>query len=129
AQGGLPAALVTPIIGKDSSFKIEGVALATVDIVLEVLHRLTGHSWQPPQYETPAVDYVRGERLLHEHADVLLGPPSPGRVVLIMVTMPGEGADDYTLVYNLLGPQFVAHASDSQEVGRAGRVLLDLLPQ
>ena len=46
-----------------------------------------------------ALDFARGERLLAEHTDALLGPATNGRQVRIMVTMPSEAADDYLLVH------------------------------
>lgn len=58
--------------------------------------------WQPPSDDLPAIDVSTGQRLLQEHTDSLLGPPPPERNVRIMVTMPGEAADDYTLVHGLL---------------------------
>ena len=43
-----------------------------------------------------------GQQLLDDNTAAVLGPPPPGRGVAIMVTMPSEAADDYTLVSSLL---------------------------
>jgi len=67
-------------------FRAESHVLATVDAVLEVLHRLTGSSWQRPSPETTVIDFAGGERLLAEHTEGLLGPATRGRGVRIMVT-------------------------------------------
>jgi pyruvate kinase len=89
-------------LGLSSLGRAESHVLATVDTVLEVLHRLTGNSWHPPPQEATVVDFVSGARLLAEHTDGLLGTARPRRGVRIMVTMPGGAADDYTFVHALL---------------------------
>jgi pyruvate kinase len=48
--------------------------------------------------EDPADAIRRGAARLPARADALLGPPSPGRATRIMVTLPGEAADDADLV-------------------------------
>jgi pyruvate kinase len=89
-------------LGLSSLGRAESHALAAVDAVLEALHHLTGRPWQRPYSGEDAVDLAKGRRLLAEHTDALLGPATPGREVRIMVTMPSEAADDYTLVHELL---------------------------
>ncbi|MEI7837668.1 MAG: pyruvate kinase [Planctomycetota bacterium] len=89
-------------LGLSSLGRTESHVLATVDAVLEILHRLTGSPRQTTPPETTAVDFGTGERLLAEHTESLFGPATPGRGVRIMVTMPGEAADDYTLVHDLM---------------------------
>ena len=132
-------------LGLSSLGRAESHVLASVDTVLEVLHRLTRASWQPSPQEAPVVDFASGERLLLEHTDGLLGPASPGRGVRIMVTMPGEAADDYSLVHNLLQQGMdgmrinCAHDDPSawlrmiehlrraeQSLGRSCRIVMDL---
>lgn len=88
--------------GLSSLGRAESHVLATVDAVLEVLHRLMGGSWQAPVPEAPIVDFASGEQLLAKHTEGLFGHATAGRGVRIMVTMPSEAADDYTLVHNLL---------------------------
>lgn len=86
--------------GLSSLGRAESHALATVDAVLEVLHRLVGSAWRPPA--EAGVGFAAGQRLLAEHTGALLGPATPGREVRIMVTMPSEAGEDYTLVHDLL---------------------------
>jgi pyruvate kinase len=75
--------------------------LASIDTVLHALARLAGQAGAARR--RGVLDEFRlGETLLGRHADVLLGPAPDGRAVRIMVTMPGEAAEDYTLVRRLL---------------------------
>jgi pyruvate kinase len=97
-----PLQLRLAALGLSSLGRAESHVLATVDAVLEVLHRLTGCSWQTPPHEAPVIDFAGGEELLAKHTEGLFGRATPGRSVRIMVTMPSEAADDYTLVQNLL---------------------------
>ncbi len=88
-------------MGLSSLGRAESNVLASVDAVLHVLHRLSDSQWTaeaPPE----VIDFDRGKELLREHTDALLGPPSPGRAVRIMVTMPPDAATDYVFVHNLL---------------------------
>lgn len=87
-------------LGLSSLGRAEAHVLATVDAVLDVLHRLTGHPRQPVC--VGGIDFQHGKRLLAEHTQALLGPQTAGRAVGIMVTMPSEAADDYALVFDLL---------------------------
>ena len=89
-------------LGLSSLGRAESHVLATVDAVLDVLHRVSQQHWEPPSPDGPVLDFARGQRLLAEHTKALLGPERPGRDVRIMVTMPSEAADDYALVHNLL---------------------------
>jgi pyruvate kinase len=97
-----PLQLRLAALGLSSLGRAESHVLATVDAVLEVLHHLAGRPWQPPSQGQGIVDFAAGQRLLTEHTEALLGPATPGRGVRIMVTMPSEAGDDYTLVHNLL---------------------------
>ncbi|MDO9100227.1 MAG: pyruvate kinase [Caldisericota bacterium] len=89
-------------LGLSSLGRAESHVLVTVDAVLGVLHRLKHRFWQPPAEEADVVDFANGERLLAEHTECLFGPASPGRGVRIMVTMPSEAADNFSLIYDLL---------------------------
>ena len=97
-----PLQLQLAEMGLSSLGRAESHVLATVDVVLEVLHGLAQRSWQPPSTEGAALDFASGQRLLTEHTEALLGPAPPQRGVRIMVTMPSEAEDDYLLVQNLL---------------------------
>lgn len=95
-----PLQLRLAALGLSSLGRAESHALATVDAVLSVLHRLGGHPSHPT--EGCGIDFATGQQLLNQHTEALLGPAPPYRGVRIMVTMPGEAANDYTLVHDLL---------------------------
>ena len=61
-----------------------------------------------------AVDLDAGQRLLDAHTRALLGAVPPERGVAIMVTMPSEAADDYSLVQHL-----VEHGMDCMRINCA----------
>ena len=60
------------------------------------------------------VDFEAGQRLLADHTAALLGEIPPDRGVAIMVTMPSQAADDYTLVQHL-----VEHGMDCMRINCA----------
>ena len=97
-----PLQLRLAALGLSSLGRAESHVLATVDAVLDVLHRLLQRAWQPPPRRPRSSISPTGERLLAEHTERLAGARAPRREVRIMVTMPSEAADDYLLVHNLL---------------------------
>ncbi|MBA4187339.1 MAG: pyruvate kinase [Planctomycetaceae bacterium] len=97
-----PLQLRLASLGLSSLGRAESHVLATVDAVLEVLHRLEGHPWNPSTSQEKRIGFDDGKRLLAEHTNALLGPETSGRGVRIMVTMPSEAGEDYTLVHKLL---------------------------
>lgn len=97
-----PLQLRLASVGLSSLGRAESHVLATVNAVLEVLHRLMGVTLPSPSPDAAVVDFGHGQQLLAEHTEGLLGPAIPNRGVRIMVTMPGEAADNYTLVHTLL---------------------------
>ena len=84
-------------LGLSSLGRAESHVLATVDAVVDILHRLTGRTNTQPWHTDRAIDFAQGERLLATHTENLLGAV-PTREVRIMVTMPSEAAEDYNLV-------------------------------
>jgi pyruvate kinase len=139
-----PLQLCLAVLALSSLGRAESHVLATVDAVLGVLHRLAGRTWRSPPEET-GVDFANGQRLLVEHTDALLGPATPGRGVRIMVTLPSEAGDDYTLVHDLLKQgmdcmrincahddaatwaRMIAHLRRAEQLlGRSCRVMMDL---
>lgn len=78
---------------------LESHVLSAVDAVLMVLHRALNLPWAPKNPRKTAVDLDRGQRLLAAHTAALLGGIPPSRGAAIMVTLPSEAADDYTLVH------------------------------
>ena len=140
-----PLQLQLAALGLSSLGRAETHVLVTVDAVLGVLHRLLHRSWQPPSEKADVVDFANGERLLTEHTECLLGPANPGRGVRIMVTMPSEAADNFTLVHDLLQRgmdcmrincahdnaaawlRMIKHLKRAeQSLGRSCRVVMDL---
>lgn len=140
-----PLQLQLAALGLSSLGRAESHVMATIDAVLEALSRLSGASQQPCNTQPAALDFATGSRLLTEHTDALLGKATPGRNVRIMVTMPGEAADDYELVHGLLqrgmdcmrincahdNPEAWARMIDhlrraEQSLGRSCRVVMDL---
>jgi len=97
-----PLQLRLAAAGLSSLGRAESSVLATVDAVIEVLHRLTGRPRRGVPVEGADVDFAKGQSLLAEHSEALLGPPEPSRAVRIMVTMPGAAAHEYSLVHDLL---------------------------
>ena len=89
--------------GLSSLGRAESHVLAAVDAVLHVLHCLMGRS--NPASAEPARDHLdltEGQRLLDAHAEAVLGARPTGRNARIMVTMPSEAAEAYTLVSRLV---------------------------
>jgi pyruvate kinase len=132
-------------LGLSSLGRAESHVLATVDAVLDVLHRLLQRSWRPPPQEAAIIDFVKGQRLLTEHTEALVGPATPGRGVRIMVTMPSEAANSPTLIQHLLQQGMdcmrincahddaaawllmIEHLRRAEEVlGRSCRIVMDL---
>ena len=74
-------------LGLSSLGRAESQVLPAVDAVLSVLTALNGpHNGALRPLEV--VDVTAGQRLLAEHTEALFGPPTDGRDVRIMVTMP-----------------------------------------
>jgi pyruvate kinase len=83
--------------GLSSLGRAESHALTNLDAVLDVVRVLAEADLSRQSQHSND-----GGNLLDEHTCALLGAPPPGRDVRIMVTMPSEAADDYTLVRDLL---------------------------
>jgi pyruvate kinase len=131
--------------GLSSLGRAESHVLAAVDAVLAVLHRALGRAVHADERRAPVVDFEAGQRLLREHTEALLGRIPPDRGVAIMVTMPSQAADDFTLVHHLLEhgmdcmrincahdddvrwARMISHLRRAEEAtGRKCRVLMDL---
>ena len=89
-------------LGLSSLGRAESYVLAAVDAIIDTLHRLIGSTPRQQTTEAVPVRFLEGTALLTKHTQCLLGPPTPGRGVRIMVTMPGEAAHDYSLVHTML---------------------------
>ena len=100
--------------GLSSLGRAESHLLSAVDAVLSVLHLGLGRSWQPDEPDRPKIDLEAGRRLLNASTEAVLGPIPPDCGVAIMVTMPSEAADDYTVVHHL-----VEHGMDCMRINCA----------
>jgi pyruvate kinase len=89
-------------MGVSSLGRSESHVLANLDKVLGILHRLAGLPWTDRSSEEPAGLHDSRE-LLERHTQDLLGAPSAGRDVRIMVTLPSQAAIDTRLVRQLVG--------------------------
>ena len=88
-------------IGLSSLGRSEGHVLNTIESVLNILLHLADYEPLRPA-KRPTLKFQEGARLLEEHTRKLLGQKPKGRGVRIMVTVPSEGADDYSLVLDLI---------------------------
>ena len=132
-------------LGLSSLGRAESHVLATVDAVLTALHHLAGRPWRTAEEPGVAVGFDEGIDRLDAHTVALLGSEPAERAVRIMVTMPGEAADDYLLVRELLDRgmncmrincahddahawgRMIAHLRRAeQDVGKSCRILMDL---
>lgn len=86
-------------LGLSSLGRSEAGILGSVNSVRSALAALAGDAIGA---DDSAVDQGGGRNLLAENAHSLLGPAPAHRSVRIMVTMPSEAADDYTLVHDLV---------------------------
>ncbi len=88
-------------LGLSSLGRCESHTRASLVAVIRILSRLSG---QPePELEPPAVkDLDEGQNLLLRNAERLFGPVPRSRSTRIMVTLPGEAADDFGLVRDLV---------------------------
>ena len=130
--------------GVSSLGRAESHAMANLDKVLGILHRLTGQPWA--RHDSDEAIGIRSSRkLLERHTAELLGPAPDERAVRIMVTLPSEAASDFSLVRQLVasgmdiarincahdGPdEWKAMASRVRRAARAAgrpvRILMDL---
>ena len=101
-------------LGLSSIGRAESHVLSAVDAVLLVLHRALGREWKPDEKDAARVDLESGRRCLVAHTEAVVGPIPPERGVAIMVTMPSEAADDFSLVH-----QLVQHGMDCMRINCA----------
>jgi pyruvate kinase len=88
-------------LGLSSLGRSEAHVMASIDSVLNLLHRLAGQSFATSA-EDAVVSFADGKELLGTHTAALFGENSSRRDVRIMVTVPTEAADDYRLVGELV---------------------------
>ena len=91
-------------LGLSSLGRGEPGALGNVETVLRTVERLLGREGEVKRSSATVrgVGPEEGRRLLERHTRALLGPPSPGRRVRIMVTIPGDAVEDEGLMRGLI---------------------------
>jgi len=134
------------VLGLSSLGRAESHVLGAIDAVLRILYRMADGDREPlPGRAGSPVRFTEGKALLERHTEALLGPKPPYRSGRIMVTMPGEAADDYLIVREILAAGMdcmrINCAQDDEErwgrmienlrraereVGRPCRILMDL---
>jgi pyruvate kinase len=76
--------------------------MASFQAVLRILHTLRGEPVPADLVEDPPITFDTGTAMLAEHTNAILGPAPEGRQTRVMVTMPGEAADDPDLIRGLV---------------------------
>jgi pyruvate kinase len=132
-------------LGLSSLGRAEGCVLSTIDAVLDILQRLSDDSASVARRPRSVLGWDAGRSLLESHTEALLGSKPAHRGVRIMVTMPGEAAEEYALVRDLLAAgmdcmrincahdnagvwgRIISHLQRArEELHRPCRVLMDL---
>ena len=89
-------------LGLSSLGRMEAHVIASLDAVADVLQTLRGQPPDPHLRDAPPITFETGSALLLEHANAVLGAPPPGLHTRVMVTMPGEAADEPRLIRALV---------------------------
>ena len=87
-------------LGLSSLGRCESHVLPNLDAVIAALGLVSGED-DPRPYPTPE-EFFAGQTALGTNAEELLGPPSGGRTVRIMATLPAEAGADPAYVRRLL---------------------------
>lgn len=89
------------LAGLSSLGRCEAHVLASVERLLAALRAMNGKPGDAAMDEVP-VDHRSGPRALARQADLVFGRSPTGRAARIMVTLPGEAANDPELIGRLL---------------------------
>ena len=90
-------------LGLSSLGRMEAHVMASLEAVLAALYAMRGQGVPEDAGPSQAIDFDRGYALLDAHANGILGPARPGTAsTRIMVTIPGEAADDPALIADLV---------------------------
>ena len=87
-------------LGLPSLSNIEGHVMANILTLKTIINHLNGE--QKFEQGNGCLSVKESEQLLEDHTKMLFGSKTKKRTTRIMVTMPRESADDYTLVTSLL---------------------------
>ena len=97
-------------LGLSSLGRAESHVLASINRVLENLHRIAHIPLAEPISPVSINGGDEGRLLLEQHAEALLGLSREKRVARIMVTMPTEAANDPLLDCAIAGQRHGLHA-------------------
>jgi pyruvate kinase len=132
-------------LGLSSLGRSEAHVLASLDAIIHILKIISGKSISPEKLTRASAAMAGAETFLKRHTNQLFGPQPAHRWARIMVTFPGEAADDYLFVRELVlrgmdcarincahddagswqrMVEFVRQAE--QETGRSCKILMDL---
>lgn len=132
-------------LGLSSLGRSEAHVVASLDAIIYILEVISGNSMVPDPLAEASTAMIHAEKVLSYHTNQLFGPPPSHRWARIMVTFPGEAADDYQFVRELVlrgmdcarincahddrdrwgrMADFVRQAE--QETGRSCKVFMDL---
>jgi pyruvate kinase len=89
-------------LGMSSLGRMEAHVMASLDAVAGLLREVLKREAPPGESAADVISFAEGAGLLAAHALVIMGPCVPERGSRIMVTMPGEAADDPGIVADLL---------------------------
>ena len=87
-------------LGLSSLGRLEAHVMASLQAVMRAIHALQGEPAEP--MKAPPVTFASGDERLSRNAKAILGSPPSGIAARIMVTMPGEAADDPGLIRDLV---------------------------
>jgi pyruvate kinase len=88
--------------GLSSLGRSEANVWRNLDAVIRALSCMAGIRLELDDAHHSEHAFKPGRQFLEQNTSALLGPPTPGRSVRIMVTMPSDAASDYALVRELL---------------------------
>jgi len=89
--------------GLSSLGRCEAHVLASVEQLRRALQAMLGQHDAAGVVVAPSVDHNSGPRELSRQAQVVFGPSPAARAARIMVTLPGESANDPDLIERLMG--------------------------
>lgn len=89
-------------VGLSSLGRMEAHVMASLNAVLQVLHTLLGEEVSADILKDLSITFDTGPAMLADHTNAVLGPAPQGRQTRIMVTIPGEAADDPDLIRGLI---------------------------
>ena len=88
--------------GLSSLGRAEASVLSTLDSLIDLLKRATDKHYLPEETNAGEYGFNRGQQLLEQHTIELFGPFHEQGRAHVMVTLPKEASQDYSLISSLL---------------------------